>query len=134
MGYPLSLYLADACALVDFYTGEARLPADLRYLIEDATADIAIVATTVWEIAIKTIRGKLVDLREPGFATLTDMLTAHGFRLLPFDHATAEQAANLPALHQDPFDRALIAAACRTGCTVLTSDRMIARYGVPVRW
>lgn len=66
-----------------------------------------------------TARSKLVDVRDPCFATLSD------------DHVTAGQAANLPSLHQDVFDRALIAAARRT---VLTSDRMIARYGVPVRW
>jgi PIN domain nuclease of toxin-antitoxin system len=83
---------------------------------------------------IKTQRGRLVDLRGPSFPSLTDMLQAQGFVLLPFDHATAEQAASLPPFHNDPFDRALVATAQRTGRTVLTSDAMISRYGVPVRW
>jgi PIN domain nuclease of toxin-antitoxin system len=111
----LSLYLADACALIDFYTEEPNFPADLRSLIEDATASIAVLATTIWEIAIKTKRSKLVDLGDPSFPTLGDMLEAHDFDLLPFDTATAEQAANLPPLHGDPFDRALVAAAQRAG-------------------
>jgi PIN domain nuclease of toxin-antitoxin system len=85
-------------------------------------------------MSIKAALGKLVDLRDPTYPTLTDMLVAHGYAMLPFDHATAEQAANLPPLHADPFDRALVAAAQRTGRTVLTSDRAIAAYGVPVRW
>ena len=134
MGHSLSHHLADACALIDFYTGEPSFPPGLRSLFEEATASIAIAATTVWEIGIKTKLGKLVDLREPGFPTLTDMLQAQGFVLLPFDHATAEQAANLPRLHDDPFDRALVATAQRTGRTILTHDAVIAGYGVPVRW
>jgi PIN domain nuclease of toxin-antitoxin system len=130
----LSLYVADACALIGYFRDAPAFPAALRSLIEGSTGSIAALATTVWEIAIKTRRGKLVDVREPEFATLGDMLRAQGFTLLPFDHATAEQAANLPPLHGDPFDRALVAAAQRTGRTVLTSDWIIGRYGVPVRW
>ena len=53
---------------------------------------------------------------------------------VPLDAATAEQATGLPPLHADPFDRALIALAQRSGRTVLTSDAMIGRYGVPVWW
>lgn len=134
MGYPLSLYLADACALIDFYTKEPNFPAGLRHLIEDSAGSIAVVATTVWETAIKVSRGKLVDLRDPDSPTLADMLQAQGFDLLSFDHPTAGQATGLPPLHGDPFDRALVATAQRTGRTVLTSDRIIARYGVPVLW
>jgi PIN domain nuclease of toxin-antitoxin system len=134
MGRRLSLWLADACALIDFYVGAADFPPALRTLIESATTEVGVLATTVWEIAIKTQLGKLVDIREPGYPTLTAMLEAQGYALLPFDHATAEEAAALPRLHGDPFDRALVAAARRTGRTVLTSDRAIAQYGVAVRW
>jgi PIN domain nuclease of toxin-antitoxin system len=134
MGHRVSPYLADACALIGFYGLEPGFPAGLRTLIEDDPDQIAVLATTVWEIAIKTRLGKLMDLRAPGHPTLAAMMQAQGFVLLPLDPATAEQAAGLPPFHSDPFDRALIAAAQRTGRTVLTSDRAIARYGVPVRW
>lgn len=133
MGHPLSLYLADACALIDFYTEDPALPPDLRSLIEGQPTAIAVLATTVWEMAIKTSRGKLVDLRDPDSPTFGDRL-AEGFDLLPFDDAMAEQAACLPPLHGDPLDRALVAAAQRTGRTVLTYDRAIGLYDVPVRW
>ena len=106
----------------------------MRALLENDPADVAVGATTIWEIGIKTARGRLPDLRAGGHATLAAMLEAHGFDLLPLDPATAEQAANLPPLHADPFDRALVALAQRSGRTVLTSDVMIGRYGVPVRW
>jgi PIN domain nuclease of toxin-antitoxin system len=130
----LSRWLADACALVDFYTADPALPRGVRTLLENDPSDVAIAATTVWEIAIKTARGKLVDVRAGRHATLAAMLHAHGFDLQPLDAATAEQAAALPPLHADPFDRALVALAQRSGRTVLTSDAVIGRYGVPVRW
>ncbi|MFO1049740.1 MAG: type II toxin-antitoxin system VapC family toxin [Geminicoccaceae bacterium] len=106
----------------------------MRKILESEPAAVAVAATTVWEIAIKTARGKLPDIRTGGHATLAGMLRAHGFDLLPLDAATAEQAGGLPAFHADPFDRALVAIAQRSGRTVLTSDAGIAQYGVPVAW
>lgn len=134
MGHRLSRWLADACALIDFYTSDPALPAGVRALLENEPADVAVCATTIWEIGIKTARGRLPDIRVGGYATLAAMLQAHGFDLLPLDPATAEQAAGLPPLHADPFDRALVALAQRSGRTVLTSDAMIGRYGVSVNW
>ena len=87
-----------------------------------------------WEIAIKTARGKLADIRTGGHASLGVMREAHGFTSVSLDAPTAEQAVSLPALHADPFDRALVALAQRSGRTVLTSGAMISRYGVPVSW
>lgn len=130
----MTLYLADACALIDFYTGEPAFPRPLVRLFEDTPQAVGIAAITVWEIAIKTRLGRLPDLRGPGFATLAVMFRQHGFVSLPLDPETAEEAACLPAIHGDPFDRALVAAARRTSRTILTRDGTIARYGVPVTW
>jgi PIN domain nuclease of toxin-antitoxin system len=130
----LSAWLTDACALVNFYTAAPTLPADVRSLLEANAPEIAVAATTVREIAIKTARGKLSDIRTGGHASLAAMLQAHGVTLLPLDAATAEPATNLPPFHADPFDRALVALAQCSGRTVLTSDATVARYGVPVRW
>ena len=129
MGSRVSAFLADACALIDFYSGASSFPTDLRALFEQRAPRVAVAATTAWEIAIKTALGKLVDIRDPEFGSLAEMLSAEGYVLLPFDHATAEQAARLPLRHKDPFDRALVATAQRTGRTVLTWDPSIALYG-----
>jgi len=101
---------------------------------EERATRATVAATTVWEIAIKTRLGKLPDLHSPAFPTLAAMLHHHGFEPIPLDDQTAEQAAALPTLHKDPFDRVLIAIAQRTSRTILTKDHNIARYGVPVEW
>ena len=62
------------------------------------------------------------------------MLRRHGFERLPLDDQTAEETAQLPTIHADPFDRALIATARRTSRTILTKDQIIGSYGVQVVW
>jgi len=39
----------------------------------------------------------------------------------------------LPAIHGDPFDRMLVAQAASEGLTLLTADKMVARYPGPVQ-
>ncbi|MDX1607004.1 MAG: type II toxin-antitoxin system VapC family toxin, partial [Candidatus Competibacterales bacterium] len=39
----------------------------------------------------------------------------------------------LPDLHQDPFDRVLVAQAQTEGCLLLTVDERVAAYPGPVR-
>lgn len=129
----MSRWLADACAMIDVYTADSALPSSVRTLLENDASDVAVGATTIWEIAIKIARGKLADIRTDGHAHLVDMLEAQGFDLVSLDAETAEQAASLPPLHADPFDRALVALAQRSGRTVLTSDKMISPYAVPMK-
>jgi PIN domain nuclease of toxin-antitoxin system len=42
--------------------------------------------------------------------------------------------AVLPNLHQDPFDRILVAQALAERLTLVTKDAVLARYGAPVVW
>jgi len=44
----------------------------------------------------------------------------------------ALRVASLPLLHRDPFDRLLVAQAQLEGLTLVTADRSIAMYDVPV--
>ena len=39
---------------------------------------------------------------------------------------------NLPIHHKDPFDRMIIAQAMVEGMILVTGDRKLAEYGVPV--
>jgi PIN domain nuclease of toxin-antitoxin system len=39
----------------------------------------------------------------------------------------------LPPIHKDPFDRMLLAQSLVESITLVTSDRLMARYPVPVR-
>jgi PIN domain nuclease of toxin-antitoxin system len=47
------------------------------------------------------------------------------------EHAAA--IANLPPLHNDPFDRMLVAQSAVEGILLLTADPVVAQYPGPVR-
>jgi len=82
-------------------------------------------AATVWEIAIKRGLGKL---RAP--PDLVETVVAAGLQLLSITALHAEQVAELPDLHRDPFDRILVSQARVESLTVVTTDAAIGRYEV----
>ena len=127
----MSGYLADAVALVHFYEGLPLAP-EIRELMTGG--DVAVAATTVWELAIKIGLGKLTDIRLPGSPTLATMLREQGFVLLDLTPEIAESAARLPLHHRDPFDRALIAASIHHRRTIITGDQVFRAYGVGTAW
>ena len=127
-------WLADAAALVGFYTGAAAFPHRVRSILEEETEHVGVLATTVLQIATLVAEEHLPPLTGPDDASLTAMLKAQGFQLVALDAETAEQAAGLAPLHEAPVDRTLIAAAQRTGATVLTPHNAIAGHGVPCLW
>ena len=108
-----------------------RLSAEARALIEDPDNELLFSAASVWEIAIKRQLGR-EDLRVDA-RLLRRGLLDNGYSELPIsgDHAVAIDA--LPPIHSDPFDRILVAQATVEGITLVTSDRMLARYPGPVR-
>jgi PIN domain nuclease of toxin-antitoxin system len=95
-----------------------------------AQADLAYVSlASAWEASIKVGLGKL---RLPG--PFEDGIRASGFTPLPITFAHTEAFARLPHHHGDPFDRMLIAQAQADRLTLVTHDRRLEPYGVPILW
>ncbi|MGI8462168.1 MAG: type II toxin-antitoxin system VapC family toxin [Solirubrobacterales bacterium] len=119
--------LVDGNAVI-WYAEDARPLADTaRAAIESPANEKHVSVATIWELTIKAKTGKLrfsPDLR--------DRLRAAGFLELNISGDQAVQAAQLPLLHRDPFDRLLVAQAQLEGMTIVTSDSVIAHYDVPV--
>jgi PIN domain nuclease of toxin-antitoxin system len=122
-------YIADACALIAFYINVALTP-KTRELMQ--TSEIIVSAITVWEITRKAALGKLPA--QWGEGALPTFLDKRGFRQLPVTWSDAAWANQLPMLHNDPLDRILIAQALLNDMTVITDDRVFARYGVKTVW
>jgi PIN domain nuclease of toxin-antitoxin system len=53
---------------------------------------------------------------------------------LPVQISHALQVFNLPDVHQDPFDRLLVAQSQLEDLPILTADSLIPQYGVSVIW
>ena len=84
-------------------------------------------AVSFAEIGVKAAIGKLsvpTDLREH--------VTAAGLHILSLDADHGLAVADLPLHHRDPFDRLLVAQARAEHLTIITADRRLADYDVPV--
>ena len=86
-------------------------------------------AVCVWEAAIKSALGKL---RVPD--DLPERLDEFAFERLPFREAHAWAVRPLPAVHNDPFDRLLVAQAHVERATVVSADAVFDDYGVERIW
>ncbi|HET6342887.1 MAG TPA: type II toxin-antitoxin system VapC family toxin [Gemmatimonadota bacterium] len=102
-------------------------------LLQDGSNELLLSAASSFEIAIKYTLGKL-PLPAPPQEYVPDQIARTGVAPLAIEHAHALAVAELPLHHRDPFDRLLIAQAQLEGLTILTIDRRIAAYDVPIRW
>lgn len=110
---------------------DARLPPEALNLIEDPVNTLAFSVVSIWEVVIKSARGRADFKADP--TTLREGLLKNSYAELPIDGRHALAVTNLPGIHRDPFDRVLIAQATVEGYLLLTSDPIIARYPGPIK-
>ncbi len=104
-----------------------------RDILSDSAQEIFLSPVTSWEVAIKAASGKL-QLPEPPGTYVPTRMVRQGLRPLPISHQHALVVFGLPPHHRDPFDRMLIAQALVENLTLLTADREIKKYDVPLLW
>ena len=97
--------------------------------IADSENRVFVSAASVWEIAVKARLGRLTFTGSPSAA-----IGSNGFTPLPILPEQAEASAALPDIHQDPFDRILIAQALARRFVLVTADQKVKRYDVPILW
>jgi PIN domain nuclease of toxin-antitoxin system len=125
--------LLDTNAFLFWTAGAKKLSTRARKLIEDPRSELLLSAVSSWEIAIKFSLGKL-KLPEPPQKFVPSRMSRHGITGIAFEHTDALAVALLPELHDDPFDRALIAQALERDLPIITSDARFEAYGVAVEW
>jgi PIN domain nuclease of toxin-antitoxin system len=107
---------------------DRRLGRRARQAISNPRSEIHVSAVSAWEIAIKMALGKLRVQR----ADLEAEIGANGFRELPIRTRHALVAGGLAAVHEDPFDRMLVAQAQVEDLAVVSADPVFEAYGVPI--
>jgi PIN domain nuclease of toxin-antitoxin system len=90
-------------------------------------------ALSAWEIAIKYRLGRLPLPEAPAryVASRRQWLQREP---LASDAASAAHDVFLPQLHNDPFDRGLVAQVILHHMALVTPDSAIAQYPAPVLW
>lgn len=110
--------------------GDERIDG-VRTALQDARTAVLVSSVCLWEAAIKSALGKL---RVPD--DLPARIDEFAFERVPITHEHAWRVRSLPAIHNDPFDRLLLAQALCERATIVSGDRVFDDYGIerlPIR-
>ncbi len=108
-----------------------RLPGDARALIEDPSSELYFSAASLWEVAINNGLARADFNVDPRL--LRQGLRNNGYMELAITGTHAVAVDTLPPIHNDPFDRLLIAQAHAEALTLLTADAVVGQYPGPIR-
>jgi PIN domain nuclease of toxin-antitoxin system len=122
--------ILDTCALLWLASGDKKLSRSTLKEINQAPA-VYISAISAFEIALKVAKGKL-KLPKPPQEWFEKVSEHHGLTVLPLELNVCITAAQLPPIHNDPYDRFIIAAAKLHDLTVVTTDEQFEKYGLKV--
>ncbi len=119
--------LLDSHTLIWWMDDPSILKPAAKAAISDPTNEVFASSVSIWELGLKVSKAKL---RLPhGFEK---RLWDDGIQPLSFTPAHAVHSIELPPIHGDPFDRALVAQCLSESLTLATRDDLLANYGVSV--
>ncbi len=119
--------LLDSHVIIWIAEGHPKLNEQHKKFLGDAAHELCVSLASLWELYIKANGGKLrlqVGLRE--------IVQSADYTIIGINMDDAEMAAGLPPHHRDPFDRMLIAQALNNGLVLVTADKNIQNYKVPL--
>lgn len=119
--------LVDSCVLVWWLGNPGSLSPEARDAIAEPANEVFFSAASVWELGLKIRKGKLTMPLD--FASA---LSSDGFTPLSVTVDHAVHSFTLPAIHEDPFDRLLVAQAIVEGLVLVTRDEVIREYPLAV--
>jgi len=130
----MTKYLLDTHTAIWALLGDdEKLSARARDIIADKTVELAVSIASAWEIAIKISKGgKITDMS--GVAVFIDKLRENGVEILGITAEEVKIVESLPFIHNDPFDRIIIATAKSNGLTLISVDKNVCKYDIPCVW
>jgi len=125
--------LIDTHTFLWWNTEDPLLSARAREIIADGQNEVFLSAASVWEITIKTAKGRLI-LPQPPALYISSRVSLYRFRSLPIQISHATHVFELPPYHHDPFDRMLIVQSQLESLPLVTKDEDIQKYDLETIW
>lgn len=128
------MILLDTCTLIWLTCDQKRLSEEARALIRRHPAELFVSSITALEVGLKHRKGAL-QLSPPPPAWFPHVLEFHGVREVPVNGDIATRSSQLPPVHNDPFDRLILATAEANDFILLSPDPAFREYpDVRVVW
>jgi PIN domain nuclease of toxin-antitoxin system len=111
----------------------AKLSPNAKSLIADRRNQLLLSVASIWEMRIKATLGKL-QLRLPLAQIVSENQSLNGLVVIDIrpDHIYALE--QLPAVHNDPFDRLIASVALYENIPLLTADSVFHKYPIRSIW
>jgi PIN domain nuclease of toxin-antitoxin system len=124
-------FLLDTHFVLWLPIGGSGLDRAARTLLNDMQNRFSFSVVSLWEVALKRSRYGKSFAFDPG--ELRIQMLENGYDELPILASHVLAVNGLAPIHNDPFDRLLIAQAIVERITLLTVDSAVARYPGPIR-
>ena len=122
--------ILDTCALLWLAVGDKNLSRDALKRINESPA-VYVSAISGFEIGLKVAKKKL-QLPLSSKDWFERVVEHHSLTILPLSLEICVAATELPAIHNDPCDRFIIATARLNDLIVVTADEDFEKYGITV--
>lgn len=119
-------YLLDSNIVIWLLEEPTRIKAPVMDALLVPSNELLVSTASLLEIVSKSASGRLT------FDEVSRGKIEAISKWLPVQEHHAWRVRSLPLLHKDPFDRILVAQAIEEGLTLVTGDRHLLNYGVPV--
>src|SRR4030067_1116222 len=94
---------------------------------------LIVIVASLWEMQIKAQLGKL-KLNIPMAELIEKQKETNAIKVLTISLEHILQLGNLPTIHNDPFDRLLIAQARVEDAMIVSTDSIFAQYPITIVW
>jgi PIN domain nuclease of toxin-antitoxin system len=119
--------ILDTQVMLWWLLGDGRLRQETRERLANTACLVSV--ASIWEVAIKHRLGKL-PVKPIRFR---DECLAAGAALLGIRDTHVIETGSLPGVHEDPFDRLIIAQARIEGLVAVSSDARWGDYGIALQ-
>jgi len=121
------MLLFDTHAFVWLASTPKELSRSAKRAIRENAGRLYLSSISALEIAILFKRKRLILPMGPA-EFIDRALGQHGIQEIPVDRTIAIASTGLPDIHNDPFDRLIIATAQLNGMHIVSKDRLLRSY------
>lgn len=121
--------LLDTSTLLLALFNSAKLPKNVKELIDDSENDIYVSTVSLWEIAIK--HNSHPELMPYNLKKIYDVIEEYtDFHIMPIDpeYILAFEIIAKQKINRDPFDQLLVSVAKTNTMSLVTHDKNILKY------
>ena len=126
-------YLLDTHAFLWFVSEDSRLSSTAKSIIKTRNNEVYFSAASVLEMSIKIRLGRLT-IEDDLETFIVKQLAENSFHALSVTIFHSIYTSKLPEIHKDPFDRMIIAQSQVEDMCLISKDKNIKKYKVPVVW